>query len=47
MEMIDSLATEFEHEAQTTRRHLELSVHLRLLNVPVPGSYRPTADERS
>lgn len=44
---------EFDQEMAMTRRvlervpedELELSVYLRLLDVPVPGIYGPTADE--
>lgn len=31
--------------AQTTHHRAQLGVYLRLLNVPIPGSYGPSADE--
>lgn len=45
MRVTDLLMAEFEREAQTTRPQ-QLPVYLRLLDVPVSGSYGPTADER-
>lgn len=31
--------------AQTTHHRAQLGVYLRLLNIPIPGSYGPSADE--
>jgi uncharacterized damage-inducible protein DinB len=31
--------------AQTIHHHAQLGVYLRLLNIPIPGSYGPSADE--
>jgi uncharacterized damage-inducible protein DinB len=31
--------------AQTSHHRAQLGVYLRLLNVPIPGSYGPSADE--
>ena len=33
--------------AQTTHHRAQLGVYLRLLNIPIPGSYGPSADEPS
>jgi uncharacterized damage-inducible protein DinB len=33
--------------AQTTHHRAQLGVYLRLLNVPIPGSYGPSADENN
>lgn len=32
--------------AQTTHHRAQLGVYLRLLNIPIPGSYGPSADEQ-
>ena len=32
---------------QTTHHRAQLGVYLRLLNIPIPGSYGPSADEMS
>jgi hypothetical protein len=48
MPLIDGILGELEQEGATTRRVLErgqLSVCLRLLDVPPPSVYGPTADE--
>jgi hypothetical protein len=49
---VGSIAQEFRDEMPSTRRVLEripqdklASVYLRLLEVPVPAVYGPTADE--
>jgi uncharacterized damage-inducible protein DinB len=31
--------------SQTTHHRAQLGVYLRLLNIPIPGSYGPSADE--
>lgn len=33
--------------SQTTHHRAQLGVYLRLLNIPIPGSYGPSADEQS
>ena len=33
--------------SQTTHHRAQLGVYLRLLNIPIPGSYGPSADEMS
>lgn len=33
--------------AQTTHHRAQLGVYLRLLNIPIPGSYGPSADDQS
>lgn len=33
--------------AQTTHHRAQLGVYLRLLNIPIPGSYGPSADDPS
>ncbi|GEO12114.1 DinB family protein [Segetibacter aerophilus] len=33
--------------AQTIHHRAQLGVYLRLLNIPIPGSYGPSADEQS
>lgn len=33
--------------SQTTHHRAQLGVYLRLLNIPIPGSYGPSADEPS
>lgn len=33
--------------AQTTHHRAQLGVYLRLLNIPIPGSYGPSADDTS
>jgi len=48
-EQIISVMTKYEvirHAfAQTTHHRAQLGVYLRLLNIPIPGSYGPSADE--
>jgi uncharacterized damage-inducible protein DinB len=48
-EHIISVLTKYEvirHSfAQTTHHRAQLGVYLRLLNIPIPGSYGPSADE--
>jgi uncharacterized damage-inducible protein DinB len=50
MAISKSLLPEFDHEMATTRSHLihhlgQLSVYLRLNDIPVPSIYGPSADE--
>ncbi len=33
--------------SQTTHHRAQLGVYLRLLNIPIPGSYGPSADDRN
>ncbi|MEJ5993486.1 DinB family protein [Pedobacter sp. Du54] len=33
--------------SQTTHHRAQLGVYLRLLNIPIPGSYGPSADDQS
>lgn len=40
-----SMLPEYDHEMAGTHR-AQLGVYLRLLDVPVPGLYGPSADER-
>lgn len=48
-EQIHSVMTKYEvirvSFAQTTHHRAQLGVYLRLLNIPIPGSYGPSADE--
>ena len=48
-EKVFSVMTKYEvirHAfAQTTHHRAQLGVYLRLLNIPIPGSYGPSADE--
>ncbi|WP_026259963.1 DinB family protein [Segetibacter koreensis] len=48
-EKVFSVMTKYEvirHSfAQTTHHRAQLGVYLRLLNIPIPGSYGPSADE--
>ena len=48
---IHSVMTKYEvirHSlAQTIHHRAQLGVYLRLLNIPIPGSYGPSADEQS
>ncbi len=48
-EQVLSVMTKYEvirHAfAQTTHHRAQLGVYLRLLNIPIPGSYGPSADE--
>jgi uncharacterized damage-inducible protein DinB len=48
-EQVYSVMTKYEvirHAfAQTTHHRAQLGVYLRLLNIPIPGSYGPSADE--
>jgi uncharacterized damage-inducible protein DinB len=48
-EQVYSVMTKYEvirHSfAQTTHHRAQLGVYLRLLNIPIPGSYGPSADE--
>ncbi|MDQ1141211.1 DinB family protein [Pedobacter agri] len=33
--------------SQTTHHRAQLGVYLRLLDIPIPGSYGPSADDQS
>lgn len=48
-EMVHSVMTKYEvirHAfSQTIHHRAQLGVYLRLLNIPIPGSYGPSADE--
>jgi len=48
-EQIYSVSSKYEvirmSFAQTTHHRAQLGVYLRLLNIPIPGSYGPSADE--
>ena len=50
-EQIHSVMTKYEvirHSfSQTTHHRAQLGVYLRLNNIPIPGSYGPSADETS
>ena len=50
-EHIHSVSTKYEvirmSFAQTTHHRAQLGVFLRLLNIPIPGSYGPSADDQS
>jgi uncharacterized damage-inducible protein DinB len=50
-EQIYSVMTKYEvirHSfAQTTHHRAQLGVYLRLLDIPIPGSYGPSADEQN
>jgi uncharacterized damage-inducible protein DinB len=49
-EQVYSVMTKYEvirHSLdQTTHHRAQLGVYLRLLNIPIPGSYGPSADEQ-
>jgi uncharacterized damage-inducible protein DinB len=48
-EKVHAVMTKYEvirHSfSQTTHHRAQLGVYLRLLNIPIPGSYGPSADE--
>lgn len=49
MEMVHSVMTKYEvirrALSQTIHHRAQLGVYLRSLNIPIPGSYGPSADE--